>query len=197
VPRITNHSFLVWVAQPTDVTTRGGVLALSPITGRVVESLPLPRVAALVAVGTTLWILDPDGTVTQFDAPSRRVVHRLPAVAPHGDVPDANRFVADASGAWVLSGAQPTLLRIEDGRVTQRIRVAADTQIVAEDDRKLWLATGADPERGHTLRRVDIGTGRVDATVDLRRRQPVAIVPARAAVYVVTADGRVLIVRRS
>jgi hypothetical protein len=37
----------------------------------------------------------------------------------------------------------------------------------------------------------------VDATIDLGRRQPVAIVPARSAVYVVTADGQVVIVRRS
>jgi streptogramin lyase len=187
----------VWVAQGTDVTIRGGVLALSPITGRVVESLPLPRVAAVVAVGTTLWILEPDGTVTQFDAPSKRAVDRLPRVAPHGGAPDFNRFVADASGAWVLSDAQATILRIEDGTVTRRIPVPADTQIIAEDGRSLWLTTGADPDRDHTLRRLDIRTGRVDATVDLGRRQPVAIVPARSAVYVVTADGQLAIVRRA
>jgi hypothetical protein len=188
---------LIWVAQTGNVTSpRGGVQALSPITGRVVESLPVPRAAAVVAVGTTLWILDPYGTVTQFDAPSRRVVHRLARVAPHGNIPDFNRFVADAAGAWVLSGVQPTLLRIEDGRVTQRIHAAADTQIVAEDGRKLWLATGTDPG-DHALRRIDIRTGRVDATIDLGRHQPVAIVPARSAVYVVTADGQVVIVRGS
>jgi hypothetical protein len=37
----------------------------------------------------------------------------------------------------------------------------------------------------------------VDATINLGHRQPMAIVPARAAGYVLTADGRVLIVRRS
>jgi DNA-binding beta-propeller fold protein YncE len=187
----------IWVAQPTDVTTRGGVLARSPVTGRLVARLPVPRAAAVVAVGTTLWILDPDGTVSQFDGPSKHVVHRLPGVAPHGGAPDVNRFVADAGGAWVLSDAQATILRIEDGRVTRRIPVPADTQILAEDGRSLWLAAGANPGSDHRLRRIDTRTGRVAASVDLGRHQPAAIVPAPAAVYVVTTDGRVLIVRRS
>jgi hypothetical protein len=188
----------IWTAQPGTSTAVGGVLAFSPRTGKVVASLPVANADGVAVGGGTLWTVGSDGTVTQADARSHRVVRRFSRLASgRAGASGANVLLADGEGAWALGTDRATIFRLAHGHVTRRIAVARDTQpVLARAGDTLWTTTGDQYARRHTLRRIDAPSGRVTATIDIGARRPVAIVPTRSELYVVTGDGSILVVRR-
>jgi hypothetical protein len=189
---------VVWAAEPTPDHPPGRVLAVAPGTGTVVGSVPINAVDALVVAGPTLWTLASDGTLTQADTRSRRVVGTFPRLASGTDATAPDVIAADGDGAWVLGAERAATFRIAGGRVVRRIPVGPQTRPpLIRDGDDLWVATRAASGGHRALARIDTSSGRVTATIDLGSRRPIAIVPTRAALYVLTAEGDLLMVHRA
>jgi hypothetical protein len=185
----------VWAAEPTPDGGRGRVLAIAPRTGNVVGSLPISAVGGIAVASQTFWTLSNDGTVTEVDVRSRRIVHSYPRLAFGTDPTSPDAIAADGDGAWVLGAESATIFRVGGGRVVRRIRVAPGAQPpLVRDGDDLWVATGG---RRHALQRIDTSSGRVTATIALGMRRPLAIVPTHVALYVLTAEGDLLVVHRA
>jgi hypothetical protein len=158
-------------------------------------------VDGVAEAGGVLWVAVQEGTIVEVDAATGRVIRRWHALAPSRGAP-AGGLAADARGLWVVSSSRGELIRLEDGRVIRRIPVALTSRLqplLARTRGGLWLAAGAAETSfkppPNVLQRIDPRTGRVTARVAIGDQQPVALVPAGADLDVVTAQGRVLVVR--
>jgi sugar lactone lactonase YvrE len=166
-------------------------------TGR----LGVRNVDGVVEAGGVLWVAVHDGTIVQIDAATGRVVRRWPALAPsEATASGTGTIVADDRGAWVLSTHRAEILRLAGGRVVRRIAVDPTAQPLLTRVRgALWIAAGGGPTaadaRHNRVTRIDPDSGRATATVDTGDQRPVALVAAGGELLVVTAQGRVLVVR--
>jgi DNA-binding beta-propeller fold protein YncE len=158
--------------------------------------IPSPGVS-IAATPAAMWDLDAQGRVSLRDPGSGRLVRDLGLIgllAP--DQPTDNLLAADATGAWVFGADGRSVLRLEGGRIVQRIGVSfIGIPVLAVQGDTLWVASG-DPLRGGSrLQRIDAGSGEVTGTVDLRGHQPRALVPLRDGLAVIASDGALLLVR--
>jgi hypothetical protein len=67
--------------------------------------------------------------------------------------------------------------------------------LLARTEDGLWIVIGANVTRENRLSRIDPETGRTTATIDIGAHRPVALVASARALYVVAADGNVLVIR--
>jgi hypothetical protein len=161
------------------------------------QRLPLANVDAVADAGTTLWVIQHDGTVAQVDTATAHVVRRWPNVAPSDAEGSPAKLAVDRDGVWVLSTANAEILRIAAGRVVLRIPVDRSVRpLLASARDGLWIASGDRLGRANHLMRIDPDTGKVTATIDIGDHRPVALVTARDTLCVVTADGKVVLVRQ-
>jgi outer membrane protein assembly factor BamB len=153
-----------------------------------------------VEAGGVLWVAVHDGSIVAVDARTGRVMHRWTALAPSDAAAvGAETLVADARGLWVLSSVRGRIFRLAGDRVVRRIPVDATAQpMLARTSGGLWIATGSPSvtaTQHNRLVRIDGATGRATATVDIGEQHPVALVGAGRDLFVVTSQGRVLVVR--
>jgi ligand-binding sensor domain-containing protein len=174
-----------------------GVDRLNP-AGGVTARVSLRSVDGLAAATRNLWVLGHDGTLTQIDATGGRVLHRWPGLAPLSD-PDTwatKALVADLDGVWVLSTGRAAILHLEHGRIAQHIAIDASVRpLLAKAHDGLWIATADRGGTDNRLIRLDPDTGRRTATLKLREQRPIALVPTDGPLYVVTSNGKILVIR--
>ena len=179
--------------------TAEGVDRIDRARARLAGRIGIRSARAAVEAGGVLWVAVQEGTIVQVDASSRRVIRRWPALAPSVGAPTG--LLADARGLWIVSGTRGELLRLEDGKVVRRYPVTLASQkqpLLARTRGGLWLASGTTDTLRHApnvVQRIDPTSGRVTARVTIGDQQPVALVPVGADLDVVTAQGRVLIIR--
>lgn len=184
----------VWA--PRKFTTLTGIDRIDRVRAARSGRVDVRDVDAVAEAGGVLWAAVHDGTIVELDAATARVLRRWPALAPS----DAPALAADAGGAWVLSTQRSQILRLAGGRVARAIPVDPTTQpLLARTNGGLWITAGGGPgvinAPHQRLQRIDPRTGRITATIDLGAQRPVALVPSGHDLLVVTAAGRVLVVR--
>lgn len=166
--------------------------------GEVTARLALTNADGLAATPRTLWVLDHDGTVTQIDGAGGRIQQRWPGLAPLADPNTWNTkaLVSDDAGVWLLSTGRAVILRIEDGRIVQRLAVGAHGLPLLTHARDgLWTATGDRLGANYRLIRIDPTTGRRTATIKLGTQQPVALTPSGDQLCVLTGNGKILFIQ--
>jgi hypothetical protein len=166
--------------------------------GEVTARLALTNADGLATTPRTLSALDHDGTLTQIDAADGRIQKRWPGLAPLADPNTWNTkaLVSDEAGVWLLSTGRATILRIEDGRIVQRLAaVAHGLPLLTHARDGLWTATGDRLGANYRLIRIDPMTGRQTATVKLGTQQPVALTPSGEQLCVLTSNGKILIIQ--
>jgi len=166
--------------------------------GEVTARLGLTNADGLATTPRTLWVLDHDGTLTEVDAASGRTQQRWPGLGPLADPNTWNTkaVVSDNAGVWLLSTGRATILRIEDGRIVQRLAVGAHGLPLLTHGRDgLWTATGDRLGANYSLIRIDPTTGRRTATVKLGTQQPVALTPSGDQLCVLTGNGKILFIQ--
>jgi hypothetical protein len=189
----------VWVKH--GCTWGGGVDRVSP-AGRLTARVTVPGVNSvdgLAAAGGSVWALGHDGTVREVDAATGRVRRRWPQLAPlslsDSTSMNTNALVADGTGAWALSTLRQAIFRIQHGRVTRRIPIDPLARpLLAVAAGALWITSVDRMGSDYRLIRIDPDTGRSTATLDLGPQPPVAVVAADGNIYVVTANGRTLVI---
>jgi hypothetical protein len=166
-------------------------------SGGVTARVSLRSVDGLAAANRNLWVLGHDGTLTQIDASGGRVRQRWPGLAPLSD-PNTwgtKALVADGAGVWVLSTGRAAILHLEHGRIAQQIAVDASVRpLLAKARDGLWIATADRRGNDNRLVRLDPDTGRRTATLELREQRPIALVPTEGRLYVVTSNGKILLI---
>jgi ligand-binding sensor domain-containing protein len=186
----------VWIERGC-VTGNEGVDRLDQ-SGGVTAHVSLRSVDGLAAAPGNLWVLGHDGTVTQIDATGGRVRQRWPGLAPLSD-PNTwgtKALVADRDGLWVLSTGRAAILHLEHGRIAQQIAVDASVRpLLAKAQDGLWIATADRGGTDNRLVRLDPDTGRRTATLKLRDQRPIALVSTDGPLYVVTSNGKILVIR--
>jgi PQQ-like domain len=164
--------------------------------GAVTTSVAIAGVEALAAAGDDVWAVSIDGTLTDVAAGSGRIRQSWRGLAPirnPGTI--VNALVADDTGAWVISTERGVIVHVDRDRKVAEIPVSAQARsLLAKARDGLWIATTDALDRHNRLVRLDPGTGKPTATVDLGDRIPVALVPVGGRLCVVTAAGRVLFV---
>jgi hypothetical protein len=174
-----------------------GVDRLGP-AGDVTARVTLTSVDGLAAGTETLWVLGHDGTLTQIDAASGRVRQTWPGLAPLSDpnTRGTKALVADGAGVWVLSTGRAAILHVERGRVVRQIPVHASTRpLLAKAGDGLWISAADRNGTDNRLVRLDPDTGSRTATLNLHDQRPIALVPTEGRLYVVTSNGKILVIR--
>jgi hypothetical protein len=186
----------VWIERGCDPLHGGVVDRLDP-AGAVTTRVALTTPDGLATAAANLWVLGHDGTLTQIDAAGGGIRQRWPRLAPLSD-PNTwgtKALIADGAGVWVLSTGRAALLRVERGRVAQRIAVDPSARpLLAKASDGLWIATADRLGNDNRLIRLNPHTRRPTATVKLGHQRPVALLPAGGEMYVVTSDGKVLVI---
>jgi YVTN family beta-propeller protein len=174
----------VWVSDTT-----GEISRIDPEYDRPVPMRQLPA-SSLLPVGTawtmlpvsgSIWIVDPDGYVAQFDLGSGRPAG---AEVDVGNEPSA--VAAGAASLWVTNSADGTVTRIDPVTqlATATIPVGRDPDAVAVNAAGVWVANAGDD----TLVRINPDTGAVAATVSVGDG-PSAVLATATALWVANARG--------
>jgi hypothetical protein len=173
-----------------------GVDRLGP-AGDVTARVTLTSVDGLAAGTETLWVLGHDGTLTHIDAAGGRVRQSWPGLAPLSDpnTRGTKALVSDGAGVWVLSTGRAAILHVAHGRVVRQIPVQTSTQpLLAKAGDGLWISAGDRNGTENSLVRLDPDTGSRTATVNLHDQRPIALVPTEGRLYVVTSNGKILLI---
>jgi DNA-binding beta-propeller fold protein YncE len=186
----------VWTARET--LPPDGIYAIDPRNGALIGHTPMPNAGGVAVGGAALWAIGTDGTLARIDPASRRLVARLPRLAPmKGPGGTVNHVLAaDGDGVWVLNSRDGQVIRVVGSRVVRRYAVDRSVHdLLARTADGLWIVTGADRARDNRLTRIDPETGKVTATLELGTHQPVALVGSGRTLYVAGGDGTVLVIR--
>jgi hypothetical protein len=162
--------------------------------------IDIPSVGRLAAGPQILWALRTNGTLVALDAATGRILGRLAQIVPAaGTGAGAHALAADATGAWVLrvpSAGAGELVRVEDGRVVNRLATAPGSQpTLAVTRGELWIAVRDAQDGGYRLDRLNPVTGGTTAQVDIGKHRPIALVVAGDRICAVAADGTVVVIR--
>jgi YVTN family beta-propeller protein len=170
----------VWVSDSTGQISRIDPEYNLPIpTRQLAAGSPLIRGTAwpMLAASRSMWIVDPDGYVAQFDLGSGRQT---------GSVDVGNEPSAAAAGAgslWVTNSADGTVTRIDPATlVATTIPVGHGPDAVAVNAAGVWVANAGDD----TLVRIDPDTGAVTATARVGDG-PAAVLATATALWVANA----------
>jgi sugar lactone lactonase YvrE len=184
----------VWAARR--FTMPEGIDRIDPRRARVTGRIGLANVDVVAQAAGRLWAIQHDGTVVEVDADTGHVVRRWPQLAPSAAGGTAPKLAVDGDGVWVLSTVNAQIVRIAAGRVVRRIAVdPAVAPLLAGGRDGLWIATGDALGHDNRVMRLDPDTGKATATLNIADHRPTALVAAWRTIYVVTADGKALVVR--
>ena len=177
----------VWVSDAT-----GQISRIDPEYDRPVPTRQLTAASNLLPLGTawpmlpasrSIWIVDPDGYVGQFDPGTGRQTGSVDV----GNEPSA--VAAGAGSLWVTNSADGTVTRIDPATlVTTTIPVGHGPDAVAVNAAGVWVANAGDD----ALVRINPDTGAVAATVSVGDG-PAAVLATATALWVANArDGTVM-----
>jgi DNA-binding beta-propeller fold protein YncE len=176
----------VGVSLPTFVRI-GPALAQDP------TRLTSPASEELVVGERSVWMRMGD-FVLELDA-AGRVVNQVGGISPTlASIGSERSVLPDGDGAWVAGQAGGVLYRIENGRVTRRVKVGGRTAgVLARKGSTVWVSATSSAGR-FQLVGVDAGTGKVTGRVRLGRKAPQAIVPVGKRLWVITSGGDAIVV---
>jgi hypothetical protein len=189
----------LWLVRRFRSPVREVIDRVDPATGRRTARIPLGNVYALAAAGGVVWAVVENGAVIEIDARSGRVLKRWPRLAPGlGATNDAfHTLLADARGAWIVSGGRSQLIRLEGRRVMRRLPIPARAQrMVARTPDGFWIAVEGGLDGPNILERLDPTTGGVTRRIPIGAQRPMALVAVGSTLVAVTSTGRALIVGR-
>ncbi|HET6187304.1 MAG TPA: ABC transporter substrate-binding protein [Trebonia sp.] len=178
----------VWVSDTT-----GQISRIDPEYDRPVSKQQLFAASNLLPLGTawpmlpasrSIWIVDPDGYVAQFDPGTGRRIGSVDV----GNEPSA--VAAGAGSLWVTNSADGTVTRIDPVTLvaTMTIPVGHGPDAVVVNAAGVWVANAGDD----ALVRINPDTGAVAATVSVGNG-PAAVVATATALWVANArDGTVM-----
>jgi outer membrane protein assembly factor BamB len=159
----------------------------------------LTGAATLDAAGKRLWALRTNGELVALDATTGRVLERHPGLLPISvQTPGSHALAADAQGVWALgrhASGEAELVRVQDGEVIARHRIASALALLAADDDAVWVATDG-AGGSYRLQRLDPRTGAPVAAVSLRGHRPIALEITATDVWAFGADGTATLVER-
>jgi hypothetical protein len=162
----------------------------------VTRRIDLANVDGVAQAGATLWAIQHDGTVVQLDAATGRIVRRWSQLAPSEAGGSTPRLAPVRDGVWVLSTVKAEIMRIAGGRVVLRTPVDRSVRpLLARGHDGLWIAAGDALGRHNRVIRLDPDSGRANAAIEVGDHRPTALVAAGRTLYVVTADGRAVVIR--
>jgi hypothetical protein len=192
----------VWFI-PDDYWSADVLERLDPVTGRRVAEIRSRAHFAhwvLAAGARTVWGVAVDGTVTEIDPASERMVAAVPNVRQDGaaeQAPGLSSLAADGDGVWVAGGARGDVALVQSGRVVRRIPVGGgDVPAVARTRDALWVATASGaPVPRYRVIRIDPDSGRKTGTVGLGPEQPTALAAAGHDLWIVTLGGSAILIR--
>ena len=96
----------------------------------------------------------------------------------------------------MLSTVKAAILRIADGRAVRQIPIDPSTQpLLARARDGLWITSADALLRHNRITRIDPDTGNITGMLDLGRQRPNALVATDDALCVVTAEGKILLIR--
>jgi DNA-binding beta-propeller fold protein YncE len=184
----------VWA--PRRFTMREGIDRIDAATGARTRPIHLPNVDGVAVGADALWVIQHDGTVARIDPSADRIARRWLQLAPSDAGGMSAPILPDAGGAWLLSTTKAAILRVAGGRVVRQIAVDPSVRpLLARALDGLWIASGDNLGLRNRVSRIDPDTGHVTATLDLGDQRPKALVAANDALFVVTAQGNVLLIR--
>ena len=178
----------IWIWGPDRVmrVTRAGVSPVIPVPDRDVgETTGFAR-RGVEAVITTL-----DGHLMRFDAGTGRVLDsvRLPFTQPALQLADRERLIVAADGE--VAAVDP-----ETSMVLWRTRLGYRVGSVVEADGALWAYGAAVGDPGDRVWKLDPATGDVLGRVLLPAFGTMGMTLIADRIWVTTANGRVLVLRR-
>ena len=155
--------------------------------------LTSPASEELVVGERSVWTRIGD-FVLELDA-AGRVVNQVGGISPTlASIGSERSVLPDADGAWVAGQAGGLLYRIENGRVTRRVKVGGRTAgVLARTGSTVWVSATSGAGR-FQLVRVDADTGKVSGRVRLGRAAPQIIVPVGKRLWVITTGGEALLI---
>ena len=185
----------VWAARR--FTMPEGIDQIDPTTGARSGRMPLRNVDGISVARAAVWVIQHDGTVLEVDAAAGRIARRWPQLAPSSAGGSSQHaLAADTDGAWVLSTVKAAILRIADGRAVRQIPIDPATQpLLARAHDGLWITSADALLRHNRITRIDPDTGNITGMLDLGRQRPNALVATDDALCVVTAEGKILLIR--
>ena len=185
----------VWAARR--FTMPEGIDQIDPTTGARSGRMPLRNVDGIAVARAAVWVIQHDGTVLEVDAAAGRIARRWPQLAPSSAGGSSQHaLAADSDGAWVLSTVNAAILRIADGRAVRQIPIDPSTQpLLARARDGLWITSADALLRHNRITRIDPDTGNITGMLDLGRQRPNALVATDDALCVVTAEGKILLIR--
>jgi DNA-binding beta-propeller fold protein YncE len=184
----------VWA--PRRFTMPEGIDRIDPATGARTRPIHLPNVDGVAVGADALWVIQHDGTVAQINAATSRIAHRWPQLAPSDAGGMSAPILPDAGGTWVLSTTKAAIMRIAGRRVVRQIPIDRSARPLLTRARDgLWIASGNNLGLRNRVSRIDPDSGEVTATLDLGNQRPMVLVATDDALFVVTAQGNVLLIR--
>jgi outer membrane protein assembly factor BamB len=177
----------VWVAGAS------GVVRIDPETGRVTQAIAAPDqlvTTHFALLDGELWALTQDGRLLNFDTrtgrPDGAVQLRLPAEAID---------LSDGPGGALIATMPGALARIEPypGHVVWRTRLDQRIEAWAGAGGLIWTRSSGEHNR---LSAIDPETGRVRARVDLEGFGGTGIAATGDELWLSTAGGNVVVLRR-
>jgi streptogramin lyase len=158
----------------------------------VLPDRPTPGLADGLSVsGASVWT-QLRGTLLEIDAASGRIVTRVPGVGPAHEHEVRRTVLARRDEVWTVASTVGLLMRVENGRVTQRITVGAAAGVVARTASAVWVAASTGADDGNEVVRVDPDDGSVLQRIHLGFEVPQALVPVGTDLWVITSGGEAL-----
>ena len=143
--------------------------------------------------GRSVWTREFE-SVIEIDGGSGRVVSRVRRGLPPLHYDTQRSLLADRDGVWVVGPTEGVLVRIERGRVTQRIAVGTAADHVARVGASIWVAASQGGDNGFELARIDPDEGKVVQRVALGYDEPRTLVPVGKDLWVITSGGEAKLV---
>jgi outer membrane protein assembly factor BamB len=170
-----------------------GALEVDPATGSPLHYVPAAHAElGVVAEGDTLWLLGLNGRLRQVDARTGRTVHtvRVP-VTTDTHLGPASPGMLKRIGDGRITAFDPT-----DGRSLWHATLDAPLNYLAPGSRdSLWLYAISTPELRDRLVRLDAGTGRRTAQVEVPDPGTVGLVRVGRELGIGHPNGRITVVR--
>ena len=127
--------------------------------------------------------------MVEIDGGSGRIVSRVRTGAPPLHYDTQRSLLADRDSVWVVSPTEGVLIRIEGGRVTQRITVGSGAEYVARLGSFLWVVASRGPDAGVEVAQVDPDEGKVVQRVGIGHGDVRTLVPVGKDLWVITTGG--------
>jgi hypothetical protein len=172
---------------------RGDVERIDPDSFERTAFLPFAEGDGLAVSGRSVWTRNRQ-FVLQSDALTGRVVSRVRVIASTQNLESRRTLLADRDGAWVVGQPDGLLIRVEGGRIIQRIAVGATAGVAARSGNTVWVSAQRAADGGNELVRIDADEGKVVQRIDFGFHVPQTLVPVGKDLWVITSGGEAKLV---